>query len=273
MNTKDIIEGSPAIKSTTIAYSDRFIMTIGGVVNIYDNLISSDCDMIIDTQKIKQIQFAKKFIVSNETYGLINGRLLNDSCKPTLRLTLNGFGAEENLDCLEFLNNTKSLSVDMFKNKEIENINKYLQLEHLAIGGQGLSIKSISEQIGLSSLFVFDKLKDIETIGKLVNLKKLTISRMTLKSLDFLTSLKKLKELNFMLGSATDYEKLFEIGELKKLSFTRVRQLKKEHLLVLNKMKYLNELTFDTQPNLFDLDWLTDKSINAEVINCKNLKK
>lgn len=273
MNTKDIIEGSPAIKSTTIAYSDGFIMTIGGVVNVYDNLTTSDCDLIIGTKKIKQIQFAKKFEISNQTYGLINEQLLTDFSKPTLRLTLNGFGAADNLDCLEYLTNTKSLSVDMFKNKQIDNINKYLRLEHLGIGGQGLSVNFISEQDGLNSLFVFDKLKDIETIGKLVNLKKLTISRMTLKSLDFLTNLKQLGELNFMLGSATDYEKLPEIGEVKRMSFTRVRQLKKEHLLVLNKMKHLKELTFDTQPNLVDLDWLTDKSINTELVNCKNFKK
>ena len=79
MKTKDIIEGSPAIKSTTIAHSDNFIMTTGGVVNIYENLIDSDCDLILNTKKIKQIQFADKFKVTEKPYDLINHRLLTDS--------------------------------------------------------------------------------------------------------------------------------------------------------------------------------------------------
>ena len=273
MKTKDIIEGSPAIKSTTIAHSDNFIMTTGGVVNIYENLIDSDCDLILNTKKIKQIQFADKFKVTEKTYDLINHRLLTDSSKPTLSLVLNGFRFVDNLDCLEFLTNTKSLTVDMFKNKQIENINKYLRLEHLGIGGQGLSIKPISEQSELISLFVFDKLKDVETIGELTNLRKLTVSKLTLKNLDFLTTLNQLAELNFMLGSATDYGKLPEIGVIEKMSFTRVRQLTKEHLMILNEMKYLKELTFDTQANIFDLDWLSDKSIKTEVFNCKNFNE
>lgn len=273
MKTNDIIEGSPAIKSTTIAHSDNFIMTVGGIVNIYDNLTDSDCDMIQNTKKIKQIQFADNFKITAQTYDLINHRLLSDSSKPTLRLVLNGFGIVDNLDCLEFLTNTKSLTVDMFKNRQIENINKYLQLEHLGIGGQGLSIKPISEQSELISLFVFDKLNDVETIGKLINLKKLTVSKLTLKNLDFLTTLNQLAELNFMLGSATDYRKLPEIGVIEKMTFTRVRQLTKKHLMILNEMKYLKELTFDTQPNIYDLNWLTDKSIKTEVFNCKNFNK
>ena len=74
-------------------------MTTGGVVNIYENLIDSDCDLILNTKKIKQIQFADKFKVTEKTYDLINHRLLTDSSKPTLRLVLNGFGFVDNLDC------------------------------------------------------------------------------------------------------------------------------------------------------------------------------
>jgi len=273
LKPREIIEGSPAIKSSTIAYSDRFIMTVGGVVNIYDNLVDSDCRLILESQKIKQIQFADKFKVSSETFDLMNSQLLTDKSNPTLRLVLNGYGLIDNLDCLELLSNTKSLAVDMFKNKQIENINKYLNLQHLTIGGQGLSIKPISEQKDLLSLFVFEKLKDIEIIGELSKLQKLTFSKLTPKNLTFLLPLKTLEELNFILGSSTDYGELPQIDGIKRMSFTRVRQLTKEHLLVLNEMKHLKELTLDTQPNLFDLDWLTNKSVHVEAFNCKNFEK
>ena len=123
-----------------------------------------------------------------------------------------------------------------------------------------MSIKPISEQSELitGKLFVFDKLKDVETIGELTNLRKLTVSKLTLKNLDFLTTLNQLAELNFMLGSLRLITENFtdKIGVIEKMSFTRVKQLTKEHLMILNEMKYLKELTFDTQANIFDLDWL-----------------
>ena len=96
---------------------------------------------------------------------------------------------------------------------------------------------------------------------------------MTLKNLDFLTNLGNLKELHFMLGSAANYDKLPEIGKIEKLSFTWVRQLTSQHLLPINKMPFLKELKFDTQAHLTDLDWLKNKTIKTEVINCKKYRQ
>jgi hypothetical protein len=45
-----------------------------------------------------------------------------------------------------------------------------------------------------------------------------------------------------------------------------------EHLLPINKMSDLKELKFDTQTHLTELDWLTNKNIKTEIINCKNFK-
>ncbi len=41
----------------------------------------------------------------------------------------------------------------------------------------------------------------------------------------------------------------------------------------INEMKYLKELVFDTQAHLTDLDWLKDKSIKTQIINCKNFRR
>jgi len=271
--TKQIIEGSPAIQSTTIAYSDNFILTIGGVLNIYDDLTEADCKSVLLTNKLRQIQFAKAFNVSDKTFSLINSNFLTLDKKPIFRFVLNGFGEVNDLNCLSQLPNLKSLTVDMFKNNQLDNINRYTQLTTLGLGGIGISIKSITEQKKLEELFLFEKLKDIEVIGSMTNLKKITFSKMTLKNLDFLTNLDNLRELNFMLGSATNYERLPDIGKIEKLSFTWVRQLTVEHLLPINKMSHLKELKFDTQAHLTDLDWLTNKNIKTEIINCKNFKK
>jgi hypothetical protein len=271
--TKKIIEGSPAIQSTTIAHSDNFILTIGGVLNIYNDLTEADCKSIVLTNKLRQIQFAKSFKVANKTFGLINSHFLTLDKKPIFRFTLNGFDAVSDLECLSQLPNLKSLTVDMFKNNQLDKINQYSKLTTLGLGGNGISIKPIAQQTNLEELFLFEKLKDIEIIGSMTNLKKITFSKMTLKNLDFLTNLDNLRELNFMLGSATNYERLPDIGKIEKLSFTWVRQLTVEHLLPINKMSDLKELKFDTQTHLTELDWLTNKNIKTEIINCKNFKK
>ncbi|MES2515958.1 MAG: hypothetical protein V4580_17525 [Bacteroidota bacterium] len=272
ISTKEIIEGSPAIKAGTIAYSDNFILTVGGVLNIYNDLTDSDCKSIQSTNKLSQIQFAKSFKVADRTFGLINNHLLTSDKSPTLSFTLNGYDAVDDLTCLSQLSNVKSLTVDMFKNNQIDKINQYTSLTKLGLGG-GISIKSVTEQKKLEELFLFEKLKDIESIGSMTNLKKITFSKMTIKNLDFLTSLINLKELHFMLGSATNYDKLPDIGKIEKLSFTWVRQLTVQHLLPINEMKFLKELKFDTQAHLTDLDWLTNRTIKTEVINCKTFRR
>ncbi|MHA4847653.1 hypothetical protein ACX0G7_26035 [Flavitalea antarctica] len=271
--TKQIVEGSQAIRASTVAYSANFILDNGGVLNIYNDLTEADCKSIISTNKLKLIQFAKAFKVTSRTFELINNKLLILRPIPGLGLGLNGFDAVDDLECLSQLPNLKSLKVDMYKNNQIDQINKYCRLVKLVLGGNGISIKSIVEQEDVEELFLFEKLKDVEVIGSMRNLKKVTFSKMTLKNHDFLTSIDNLRELHFMLGSATNYQSLPNIGRIEKLSFTWVRQLTVEHLLPINQMSYLKELQFDTQAHLTDLDWLTNKNVNTEVVNCKKFKK
>jgi hypothetical protein len=270
---RQIIEESPAIQSTTIAYSDNFILTVGGVLNIYNDLTESDCQSIVLTNTLRQIQFAKSFKVSDKTFELINGHFLTLDTKPILRFTLNGYDAVSDLECLRQLPNLKSLTVDMFGNSQLDRINQYSKLITLGLGGDRISIKPITEQTHLEELFLFDKLRDVQVIGSMKKLKKITFSKMTLKNLDFLTNLDNLCELHFMLGSATNYDRLPDIGKIENLSFTWVRQLTVEHLLPINKMTHLKELKFDTQAHINNLDWLTNKSIKTEIINCKNFTK
>lgn len=271
-SVKEMIEGSPALKSGTTLYSDNFTLDFGGVLNIYNDLTESDCKSIQSKNKLRQIQFARSFNVSDHTFGLINSYFLAAAIGPTLLFTLNGYGAINDLACLSKLSNVKSLTVDMFKNNQLDKINQFTRLKKLGLGGS-ISIKPITEQNELEELFLFEKLKDIEVIGEMKNLKKITFSKMTLKNLDFLTNLGNLKELHFMLGSAANYDKLPEIGKIEKLSFTWVRQLTSQHLLPINKMPFLKELKFDTQAHLTDLDWLKNKTIKTEVINCKKYRQ
>jgi hypothetical protein len=271
--TRQIVEGSAAIRASTLAYSANFILNKGGVLNVYNDLTEADCKSIISTNKLRFIQFAKAFKVTSRTFELMDSELLTLSPIPALSLRLNGFDAVNDLECLSQLPNLKSLKVNMYKNNQLDRINWYCRLGTLALGGNGISIRSIVEQEDLEELFLSEKLRDVEVIGSMRNLKKITFSSMTLKNLDFLTTIDNLRELHFMFGSATNYQSLPNIGRIEKLSFTWVRQLTVEHLLPINRMSYLKELKFDMQAHLTNLDWLTNKNVNTEVIGCKKFKK
>jgi hypothetical protein len=266
-----MIESSPALISTTPVYTDNFALTIGGVLNIYYDLTKEDCDLILEAKRFNQIQFAGDKLSGN-TLKYINETLLPSRQNICLRLVINGHGAFDNLDFLSKLPNLKNLTADLFKNDEIEKINKYLKLDTLAIGTHRVSLKPIIKQTFLKNLFVFDKPKDIEIIRQMPWLENLTFSMQTLKSLDFLIPLSNLRELHFKLGGTKNLNELPNIGKIEKLSFMWVRQLMIENLLPITEMKYLQELSFDTQAHLTDLDWLKDKSIKTEIINCKNFK-
>ena len=269
---KQMIEDSPAVRMGTLVYSDNFILTTGGVLNIYHDLTEADCLSITSTSTLRQIQFSRAFNVDDGTFELINSWLLPLGHKPTFHVILNGCGAVRDLNCLRILTNLRSLTVDMFKNDQLKELNRYAKLEVLGLGGHGISIKPITQQSGLEELFLFGKLKDVESISSMKRLKKVTFSQITLKNLDFLIELDDLRELHFMLGSASNYDQLPNIGKIESLSFGHVRQLTTDHLMPINRMKYLKKLGFHTQPHLTDLDWLKDKSIQTEVVKCKNYK-
>ncbi|TGK20339.1 hypothetical protein [Leptospira stimsonii] len=258
---------------STIAHSSNFVLLTNGVLNIYDNLTERDCRSILKSGELSSIQFGRRFEVSDKTFELINRKLLTIAKAPYLRLILNGFDAVDNLDCFAQLPNLKFLLVDMFKNDQLDKINRYLKLKSLRIAGNGISIRPIVEQTELEEISLAEKLKDIEVIGSMKNLKRVSFTKVSLKNLDFLLPLKNLEELHFMLGSAPDCSRLPEIGKIKKLSFTLVPKLTIENLLPINRMKFLKELEFRMQPHLFHLDWLTNKKIKTKVVKCKNFKQ
>jgi hypothetical protein len=266
-----MIEGSPALLASLIAYSDNFALTSGGVLNIYYDLIAEDVDLILSAARLKQIKFAGSRINEN-TLRHINDSLLISYEDATLRVHLNGHGAFRELDFLRNIPKLKHLQVDIIDEGELEKINDHLALNTLGIGAYKISLKPIMKHFSLKRLFISDRPKDLEIIGHMPWLESLTFSMQTLKDLDFIIPLNELKELHFMLGGTKQLQALPRIGKIEKLSFMRVRELRMEHLLPINGMKYLRELSFQDQPHLTDVKWLKDKSIKVEVHNCKNFR-
>lgn len=268
---RQMIESSPALISTTSAYTDNFILTCNGVLNIYYDLTEEDCDLILSRNILCLIQFAGEE-PNNETLQLINSKLLAGNPAVFLRVVLNGHGVFNNLDFLIHLPALKGLTADMFRNDEVDKINKYLRLNTLSIVTEGVSLKGLIRHTTLKNLSIGGKPKNVEFIGQMDWLENLSFANQTFKSLSFLESLKNLRELHFMLGGTKNLAALPQVGKIQKLSFTRIRMLVIENLLPVNEMIHLKELILDELPHLTDLRWLSKKNVVTRVINCKNYK-
>lgn len=271
--TKNIVESSPSIEVNTASYDKNYILSNGGILNIYGNCSQIEIDkMIRDTTSkggIVLIQFAKKFKVSDELLAYLNTIVLGKYPNCGISLTLNGLGVFDDLTFLKHLNNLKRLRINLNQQVDLSPINAYCKLQFLAIGGDKLKIKGISKNKTIEELSVFHKINDVESIAEMTHLKKLDITGITLKDLIFLKTLTHLKELNFMLGGTKNLESLPDIGKIETLSFTSVNQLTTENLMPINDMKYLKELHFENQPHLTDLNWLKKADVETKVINCK----
>jgi len=266
-----MLEKNPGLKSDSPIFTDNFMLLKGGVLNIYSNLTDEDLELLAPNF-VNLIQFARRTHITGTTLQLINKKLLLTKPNIGLRVITNGYGAFDDLDFLEYLSNLKNITADLRSKDEIHKINKHLQLETLAIGTTKVSIKEIVHQTSLKNLSIFDKPKDIQIVEQMHWIENLTFSNQSLKNLDFLKPLVNLKELHFGLGGTTNLSALPNIGKIERLSFLMVRQLFIKDLLPINDMKFIKELSFFTQTHLTDLEWLKDKSIKTEVLNCKNFK-
>lgn len=275
-STKYQVESSPAIKASTASYDENYILSKAGTLNIYGNCSKEELKKVIEqmpTPGITLIQFARQFKVKKELLLMLNDSLIRAFPNCSLAVNLNGYGPFDDLSFLEYLRDLTGLRISVFGEVGLEPINKYCTLNHLAIGGKNCRIEQITHHESIESLFIFENVKDIELIGRMRPLKKLTISKMTLKDLNFLKGLSELVELHFMLGGTKNLEALPAIGRIEVLSFAAVRQLRMEHLKPINGMSSLKKIKFERQPHLLNLDWLNNKDVEIVVTHCKNYKK
>ncbi len=275
-STKYQVESSPAIKASTASYDENYILSKAGILNVYGNCTIEEIEKATRQQPdcgITLIQFARRFKVEEELLIMLNGSVIKAFPNCSLAVSLNGYGAFDDLGFLEYLTDVSDLRISGFGEVDLEPINKYCRLKHLAIGGNNCRIEQITNHDSIESLFIFEKIKDIELIGRMKPLKKLTISKMTLKNLDFLKDLIALKELHFVLGGTKNLEALPAIGRIELLSFAAVKQLRMEHLKPINEMSSLKKIKFDRLPHLLNLNWLNHKDVEIVVTHCKNYRK
>lgn len=257
---------SPSSISTTKAYGKSWILTRGEILNIYGNIEDGDYEEKIDLKKLRAIQIARKFVVNEITLRKLNIAFLNN---PELHFgeTFNGFGPFNDLEFLKHLPNLKNFGFYTFGQIDISPIRKYVQLNHLGLGGYNIPLREIEANPYLLSFGFGEKIKDTKTISTFYQLENLRVSGQKLKGLDFVIPLKKLKRITFSLGGTTTFESLEMVEGLEELEIWRTRQLEVEHLVPINKIKTLRVLKLRQLPRITRLNWLNNSTVQTLVLD------
>ena len=117
-----MIESSPALRSNTTAYSDTFALTIGGVLNVADDLTKKECELIVQKNILSQIQIGA--MIGDNSLKLINEMLLPSRQNISLRIDIS---STETLELLRRLSNLKNLNAFLEKGDDLIKINQYLK--------------------------------------------------------------------------------------------------------------------------------------------------
>jgi hypothetical protein len=269
----ELLLRNPELRRNLADHSGTWMLLRGGVLNIYGELNSADAERIGGQAKLELIQFGRKFDVSNATLRLLNDHVLAQHPQASLRETLNGFGAFDDLGFLGHLPGLRSLGIDGNHAIDLRPIRSHGALEHLSVGGLGTSLSPLQGYERLRSFAFGERIKHHEAVGTFTNLERLTINGQNLKSLTFLKPLQSLRSLSFVLGGTRRFADLPDLPRLDELSIWRTRKLEIDDLLPLNQISSLRRLVLSELPRITSLDWLTNSSLHIlELEKMKGLR-
>lgn len=240
-----------------------------GNINIYQDLIESDIEKLIQEENIHSLQFYSFKNPSEKTWETLNefyGKY------PEIGLTI----FWHDIIDFEFLNkipNVRKFGVNSYLTKEFKPIETLKQLTKLHLGETksiAININFIKSFKDLEILNIDGMKKGIENIKYLTKISSLNLRGVKLKNLNWISSLEKLKLLKLMFGSYQSLESLAELKDLEYLGISRVRQIENyDFLKGLTNLKFLHFeglTTMDTLPNFQGLK-------NLRKIQIENLSK
>lgn len=240
-----------------------------GNINIYQDLVESDIEILIQEKNIHSLQFYSFKNPSEKTWQTLNKFYEN---YPEIGLTIFWYDTVD----FAFLNkipNVRKFGVDSYLTKEFKPIEILSQLTKLHLG----ETKSIAVNIdfirifkNLETLNIDGMKKGIENIKYLTQISSLNLRGVKLKNVNWISSLEKLRLLKLMFGSYQSLESLSELKNLEYLGISRVRQIENyDFLNGLINLKFLHFeglASMDTLPSFQGLK-------NLKKIQIQNLSK
>jgi hypothetical protein len=268
-----ILDRSPGMRSTVVDHGGWWMLTVGGVLNIHGPLDLAEVRRIAAHPRVDLIQFAGAFEVPASLLRLLDEHVLASHQGAGLRTTFNGHGAFDDLGFLRHLPRLRSLKISGGHALDLQPIVDHVALEHLGLGGDGVSLRPLQGYPSLRTLFFHEEIRGLETIGTLHNLEGLTIGGHSPDSLSYLQPLAKLTSLAFSLVAPKRFEDLCALPALEKLSIRGAKGLEVAAMVPLNRIPRLRQLVLAELPRITDLEWLNNPTLQAiELEGMKGLR-
>jgi hypothetical protein len=207
----------------------------------------------------------------------------------TLRMYGHYFTDVENLDFLQYFPKVQHFGIDVVKIKTFDGIDSIASnARSLALGPtkRSQTLSFLLKFQNLRELYIDGHQREINVIGDLKNLEKLTIRSITLENLDFLRKNQTLWWFALKLGGTKNLNALIDLPNLKYLEIFKVRdlsnldtigELSTLQFLVLDELKQVTKLpSFDhllslRRLQLDTMNGLTDISFVATAIALEEL--
>lgn len=182
----------------------------------------------------------------------------------------------DNLEVIADLKNLTRLSLGIFELRETEVLksDNFFNLKRLIIGEtrtKALNLDYLENYTSLNQLVICGHTKNIDVVGKLINLEHLGLNSISKVRLDFVNKLKKLKSLFLVLGGRENLDEIEE-NEIESLEIVRVRGF--NNFQNISNFRKLRKLLIEDQIQLTNIHF--DQELPAlndlRLINCKSLK-
>ena len=212
----------------------------GGNINIYADLKKSDIPKLANENNIHSIQFYEFKTPNNDTWETLNSFYKEN---PKIGLTIFWY-EETNWDFLKLIPSVKDLKLKSYLTKDFAAITKYVDLEHLHLGetkSVAVDVSFIKEFQNLKVLSIDGMKKGIHFAEHLKKLWSINLRGVKLKNLDFISSLENLRLLKLMFGSYEDLNTLYKLSKLEYLGISRTRKIDNyEFLRGLKNLEFLH---------------------------------
>lgn len=243
-----------------------------GVIQIKNALTPEEITELRNDKGLKTIQFSSD--IELETFQRMNDELFSSRSNLILRvygyyqtvcdmsflhhltnltrLSVECHDKVENIEALSSLKNLLELNLSIYNLETFEVLSMIPdELQKLVIGetkSKKPSLSVIERFTDLKELLIVGHTKNIEVIGKLLNLKKLTLTSITTKGLEFIKPLKKLSYLSINFGGIRNLSAIEGMERLIFLELFQIRGL--SNILFISTLSGLQYLSLQNLPNV-----------------------
>lgn len=249
-----------------------------GNINIYDDLILSDIDKLIQEKSIHSLQFYEFKTPNKNTWDVLN-QFFREHPEIGLRIV---WYDEISFDFYSQLPELRNFDISSYLTRDYTPLLQNKKLTDLGVGetkSKSVDLSFIKEFKELTTLWIDGMKNGLESASELSNLERLTFRGVKMKNLEIISNLSNLRQLRLLFGSYKNLDAIGDVKSLRTLEISRTRQIPNYNFLEtlnnLNSLYFEGMSTMESLPDLSGLKKLKRIQIenNSRLTDINNLNQ